>query len=99
MPWPRRWQRCGVDRRAADGNRKLWLALRDIAGHDRIEQLRPGLPELLGLGMVQNKVGDFLIETGHGAHLGIVERIGQEADVDHNVRLDGMPCLKPNENT
>ena len=25
--------------RAADGDRKLWLALRNIAGHDRIEQL------------------------------------------------------------
>ena len=78
----------------ADGDRKLRLALRDIAGHDRIEQLRPGLPELLGLGMVQNKVGDFLIETGHRAHLGIVERIGQEANVDHNVRLDGHTVLK-----
>ena len=44
--------------------------------------------------MVQNKVGDFLIETGHGAHLGIVERIGQEANVNHNVRLDGHTVLK-----
>ena len=44
--------------------------------------------------MIQDKVGDFLIETGHGAHLGIIERIGQEANVDHNVRLDGHTVLK-----
>ena len=44
--------------------------------------------------MVQDKVGDLLIETGHGAHLGIVERIRQEANVDHNVRLDGHAVLK-----
>lgn len=55
---------------AADSNGKLRLALCDITRHDRIEQLSPGLPELLGLGVVQDKIGDLLIETGHGAHLG-----------------------------
>ena len=44
--------------------------------------------------MIQDKVGNFLIETGHGAHLWVVERIGQEANVDHNVRLDGHAVLK-----
>ena len=80
--------------RAADGDRKLRLTLRDIARHHRIEQLCPSLPKLLRLGMVQNKIGDLFIETGHRAHLGIVERIRQEADVDHNVRLDGHAVLK-----
>ena len=44
--------------------------------------------------MVQNKIGDLFIETGHRAHLGIVERIRQKADIDHNVRLDGHAVLK-----
>lgn len=46
--------------RAADGDRKLRFTLRDIARHNRIEQLCPSLPKLLRLGMVQNKIGDLL---------------------------------------
>ena len=45
---------------AADSNGKLRLALCDITRHDRIEQLSPGLPELLGLGWSKTKSETFL---------------------------------------
>ena len=44
--------------------------------------------------MVQDKVGYLLVEAGQRAHLGVIERIGQEANIDHDVRLDGHTVLK-----
>lgn len=52
--------------RAADGDRKLRLTLRDIARHNRIEQLCPSLPKLLRLwDGSRTKSETFLFETGH----------------------------------
>ena len=44
--------------------------------------------------MVDHEVGDLLIKTGKRAHLGVVEGIGQEPHVDHEVRLNRKPMFE-----
>ena len=44
--------------------------------------------------MLDDEIGDLLVQTRQRAHLGIVEGVGQEADVDHEVGLHGHAVLE-----
>ena len=79
--------------RAPDGDRELLLSLRDIAGHDAIEEGFPVLEELLGVAVVEDVVPHLLVEAGHRPHLGVVEGIWQEADVYDEMYALGLQLL------
>ena len=80
--------------RTAHGDGKLGLALRDIAGHHRVQQAEPGVQKLMRLGVVEHEIRHLGVEARQRAHFGIVKRVGQKAHVDHEVRLDGHAVLK-----
>ena len=79
---------------AADGDGEVALALRHVSRHGDVEQVVPGVEELLRHGIAEDEVAHELVVAGERAHLRVIEGVGQETDVDHEVRLDGHAVLE-----
>mgnify|MGYP000423469970 CR=1 FL=1 len=72
----------------------MGLTLRDVTRHHDVEKLEPRIEELLRLGMLDHEVRHHCIEARECPHFGVVEGIGQEADVNHEIGLDGQAVFE-----
>src|SRR5215212_1575304 len=79
---------------AADGDRQVLFALRDIGGEQELEQRHQAAVELAGLGARLDVLADRLVEPGQRTQLVDVMRVRQETDVESEIRVERRAVLE-----
>ena len=78
---------------AADADREVRLALGRVPREQEVEQREQALEVLARARRLEHEAADLLVHPGERAQAQVVVRIGQEAHVEQQVRVDGDAVL------